>query len=105
MVSPSDTRLLSTRILLEHETGNVAAAIELYRDATELIPEWQVAYLSLGHALHVAGRRDESREVVAGAIRRETKSVEVFQGWWVYERGNADYFEDIWDRMRAELKR
>jgi len=90
---------------VEHETGNVAAAIELYRDATELLPEWQVAYLSLSHALHVAGRRDESREVLAGAIRREAKSVEVFQGWWVYERGNADYFEDIWDRMRAELKR
>ncbi len=90
---------------VEHETGNVAAAIELYRDATELLPEWQVAYLSLSHALHVAGRRDESREVLAGAIRREAKSDEVFQGWWVYERGNADYFEDIWDRMRAELKR
>ncbi len=90
---------------VEHEAGNVAAAIELYRDATELLPEWQVAYLSLSHALHVAGRRDESREVLAGAIRREAKSVEVFQGWWVYERGSADYFEDIWDRMRAELKR
>ncbi len=83
--------------------GRVEEAILHYETAVELIPRWQVAYVSLSHALHVSGRRTESAEVLATSLRLRPETASDYDGWWIYELGRTGRFDRHWTSMREEI--
>jgi len=84
--------------------GRLHEAITHYEAASAAIPSWQVAYVALGHALHVSGSHERARAALDRALSMDmTSSDEAFMGWWSYELGLALRFEPLIARMHAEV--
>jgi tetratricopeptide (TPR) repeat protein len=83
--------------------GDLETAIAHYTAALELVPNWQVAYVALSHALHAAGRNKESADVLAKTMGAPIPSPRDFDGWMVYEKGRTSRLAVLWKKMREKV--
>lgn len=75
---------------IARERGDVDEAVRLLRDASEILPDNDAIIANLGITLAMAGRYDESVEVIERAMRGETDITGEPQVWvalvWAYLR-------------------
>lgn len=76
------------------------AAVAHYREAVRLQPNWQVAQLALGHALHRSGERKPSKQIIEEAFSPKDRSSQ--GGLWQYYFCR-DRFIDAIRKMRREI--
>jgi tetratricopeptide (TPR) repeat protein len=88
---------------IEERMGRVAKAIDHYRVATEVFPDWQVAHIALAHALHVSGQRKASRSALSRSVDAPPASVEALMGWWSYELGRSEKLEPLLEHLRERV--
>lgn len=82
--------------------GDLESAVRAYRAAVAVEPEGQSAWIGLGRALDLLGRREEAEEAFAAALglRRERGDP-----WWSYVRGGLDRLEPLLAELQAALAR
>jgi hypothetical protein len=91
---------------LSERRGRLPDSMVHYQAAADVIPEWQVAYIALGHVLHDAGSHQRAREVLEGALAITARTPdEAFGGWWSYEVGISLRFDPLFARMRARTRK
>lgn len=86
---------------IEMLENNYDNAVEHFRAAVALQPDWQVGAVALSHALHMAGARDESRQVLERGL--DSSSDERRFAWWSYETGLIERFDPLLEKMRDEV--
>jgi len=69
MTGPTPEELFQTALDCETHTELLPQAVESYRQALELAPEWIDAHINLGVALYQLGRTEEARAEFACAVR------------------------------------
>ena len=76
----------------EMESDTLPQAVESYRQALELAPEWVDAHINLGVALYQMGRVEEARDEFAAAVRLDPLSgISRYNlGCVLEEQGNID---------------
>ena len=85
---------------LQERRDRAAEAVEHYRSATQILPDWQVAHIALSHALHVSGRRQASLEALARSVDVPAGSEDAMLGWWRYEMGRIRELDLLLERLR-----
>jgi tetratricopeptide (TPR) repeat protein len=82
--------------------GDLEAAVRAYRAAVAVEPEGQAAWVGLGRALDLLGRRDEAQEafVAVLGIHRERGDP-----WLSYTRGDLERIEPLVAELQAALAR
>jgi len=82
--------------------GDPEAAVRAYRAAVAVEPEGQAAWMGLGRALDLLGRRDEAQEALVAVlgIHRERGDP-----WLSYTRGDLERIEPLMAELQAALAR
>jgi tetratricopeptide (TPR) repeat protein len=82
--------------------GNVEDAARAYRAAVAIEPEGQSAWIGLGCALDLLGRREEAQEALAAPLgsRRERGDP-----WWSYPCGDLDRLKRLLAELQGALAR
>jgi tetratricopeptide (TPR) repeat protein len=82
--------------------GDAEGAARAYQAAVAVEPEGQSAWIGLGHALGLLGRREEAEEAFAVALgQRRVRG----DPWWTYARGDLDRLEPLLAELQAALAR
>jgi tetratricopeptide (TPR) repeat protein len=85
-------------------TGDWAAAIAEYEEATRAEPDGQAAAVALSYALHRAGRGRDSVEALRNGVDRAGRR-RVVDPWWPYLAGQCEDSDALLDALRAEVAR
>jgi tetratricopeptide (TPR) repeat protein len=82
--------------------GDVESAAGAYRAALAVEPEGQSAWIGLGRALDLLGRREEAEEAFAAAL-----GLRGVRGdpWWTYPRGDVDRLGALLAGLQRDLPR
>jgi tetratricopeptide (TPR) repeat protein len=75
-----------------------------YESAAKTRPEWQVACLSLSHALQRSGNRSRAGEIMKRCLALPAESAEYEDGWWRYHLGQSHRVEAMLERWRKEVE-
>jgi tetratricopeptide (TPR) repeat protein len=86
---------------LAESSGRLDEAATEYEAATEVEPDFQVAYLAWSEVLHRKGAHARAREILAAAIG-DRSSEAGNDSWWEYELGLVRLGEPLLRRMREE---
>jgi hypothetical protein len=84
----------------QERLGDVAAAAYAYRAAVEAEPNGQSAWIGLGRAQDLLGRRDEAQEAFAAALGPEGERGDP---WWSYALGDLERFDPLIAEIQAAL--
>jgi tetratricopeptide (TPR) repeat protein len=84
--------------------GRWHEAVQAYESAAKTMPEWQVACLSLSHALQRFGNRSRSSEIMKRCLELPAKTEEYEDGWWRYQLGQSHRVETLLERWRKEVR-
>jgi tetratricopeptide (TPR) repeat protein len=82
--------------------GDAEAAARAYRAAVAVEPEGQSAWIGLGRALDLLGRREEAEQAFAAALGLERHRGDP---WWSYTRGDLDRLGTLLAELQAALAR
>jgi tetratricopeptide (TPR) repeat protein len=82
--------------------GDVEGAARAYRAAVAVEPAGQSAWIGLGRALDLLGRRDEAEEAFAAALISRRKRGDP---WWSYSRGDIDRLGALLAALQRDLPR
>jgi tetratricopeptide (TPR) repeat protein len=74
-------------------------AASFYREATELFPASQAAFIGLSHALHAAGDPSAATRGVEEMIASKPKKTNADDPWWQYPFGQARHFAALMDQL------
>jgi Tetratricopeptide repeat len=89
---------------LQEERGDLSAAAESYRAATEMGRRSQAANLGLTHVLSLLGDRDGSAQALDHAVARPI-GPDPLDGWWKYSLGQPLEREALIVELRKEVHR
>lgn len=78
-------------------------AVESYRAAVELRPDWQVACVSLSHALRRSGDRARAHEIMDICLGLSVDDPDYEDGWWRYHLGQSHHLEAILQRWHEQV--
>ena len=82
--------------------GDVEGAARAYRAAVAVEPEGQSAWIGLGRALDLLGRREQTEEAFATALGlRRVRG----DPWWTYPRGDLDRLGPLLAGLQSDLPR
>ena len=91
---------------LYNQQGKLPQAIQSFQAALAIDPRCQAAAVALSHALHRAGDRTGSREVLDRFLSdksdKGSPSGET-DGWWRYLLGSSERVDSILGKMREEV--
>jgi tetratricopeptide (TPR) repeat protein len=79
-------------------------AVEAYRAAVAIVPESTVAAVALSHALHDAGDRGASQDVLRAALSGARRRRD-WDAWWSYRWGRSHEAEARLEALRARAMR
>jgi tetratricopeptide (TPR) repeat protein len=80
--------------------GDVEGAARAYRAAVSVEPEGQSAWIGLGRALDLLGRRDEAERAFAEALGSRRRRGDP---WWSYSRGDFERLKALFVELQAAL--
>ena len=78
-------------------------AVRDYEAAVNTSPEWQVACISLSHALQRTGDRSRAAEVVEKCLQLPVDDLYYEDGWWRYHFGLSYRKEDMLEEWRRTV--
>lgn len=84
------------------QRGDLESAAGAYRAAVAVEPEGQSAWIGLGRALDLLGRREEAEQALATALRLRGPRGDP---WWTYSRGDLDRLGALVAELRRDLPR
>jgi tetratricopeptide (TPR) repeat protein len=84
--------------------GRWHEAVRAYESAVKTKPEWQVACLSLSHALQRSGNRTQAAGIMKKCLELPAETEEYEDGWWRYQLGQSHRVESMLERWRKELR-
>jgi len=82
--------------------GDLAPAVEAYLAAVAVEPEGQSAWIGLGRALDLLGRREEAQDAFVAALGLHRERGDP---WWTYGRGDLDRLGTLLPELQAALAR
>jgi tetratricopeptide (TPR) repeat protein len=82
--------------------GDTESAARAYRAAVAVEPEGQSAWIGLGRALDLLGRREQAEEALAAAFGRRAQRGDP---WWTYARGDLDRLGTLVAGLQKDLPR
>lgn len=88
-----------------NQLGRLSEAIQSYRAAVEIAPNCQAAAVALSHALHRAGDRAGSREVINHFLNQEVNPPGVSDRWMRYLFGGQELLDSAMRETRKEFLR
>ncbi len=90
---------------LLQEPGNVAGGRSRHtQTASNTSPEWQVACISLSHALQRTGDRSQAaRKRSQKCLQLPVDELEYEDGWWRYHFGLSHRMEDMLEEWRRTV--
>jgi tetratricopeptide (TPR) repeat protein len=80
----------------DHEYERAAS---LYREATELFPASQAAFIGLSHALHAAGDPSAATRGIETMIESKQRKTNLDDPWWQYHFGQARHFATLMEQL------
>jgi tetratricopeptide (TPR) repeat protein len=87
------------------EREEYPAAIQSYRAAVSVAPQWQTAYLSLSQALQASGDRERASETLEQALEIPVSQPSYLDGFRLYRLGQMGKLPDLLQKMRDEVGR
>ena len=94
MACPTAAELFQTALEFELQPDLLPLAVDYYRQAVSIAPDWVEAYINLGVALHQLGRIEEARAAFDAAVRHDP-----YNGISRYDLGCV--LEELGDTDRA----
>lgn len=97
-----DGLLLSHLLIgdIRRQRGELSRAIESYRIAVASDPGCQAAATALSHALHRAGDRAGSRQVLRHFLDEKGNQPGKTDAWWRYLQGHSERFDELLEVVR-----
>jgi tetratricopeptide (TPR) repeat protein len=84
---------------ISEDDREYAQAASFYREATELFPASQAAFIGLSHALLAAGDSSAATRGVEEMIASKPNKITADDPWWQYHFGQTRHFAGLIDQL------